>query len=135
MEKAEEEVLLKWCRDQINRVADFHFMGTPSHHMRFEVVPEKSVIYHIYALGGAEPIEPREVVRALTDRMVRAIDAVDGSPLCIVWRRYPDLTEYTREDVGLIHKCSLRLSVMDQDLNQVGLAVLNTEDGSPPPLL
>jgi len=135
MEKSEIEDLMKWSQAEIESSVAFYFMGTPKSHMLFDMGDppkgdarhrEKHIIYHVYGYLGRKP---KELIHVLTNELKGAIERVDAPPLCIVWRRYPDLLD---PDMGEdIYRFGMRFAVMDSNLDQVELSLPEVKDGAP----
>jgi len=122
------ENLVEWAVREIQRPADFYFTGAPRAYIEItgDPINIKRIIYHSYGYKVEGEPDPSPLVHKLVDDIALAIGAIETSPLCIVWRRYPFL-EHVPEWDGW--KCLLRLAIVDKELNQIMLRLPPIEDG------
>ena len=127
------EGLLHGATQEIQRSANFFFLGSPRAYMEIDSGGDtKRIVYYVYGYGTVGEPDPTRLVHRLVDDIALALDQLDVSPICIVWRRYPDLQRDHERD-GWV--CTVRLAVVDRELNQIMLSLPPVEEGGLVPQL
>lgn len=126
----DNEQLIAWSTIRIQSHVDFYFPGNPAAFMEFESRDEtepQRIIFRVYSYIGDSR---RLLVRTLTHEIEEALDKLNVTPICIIWRAYPQLAE-----IDLAWEFRMRLAVMDQNLNQLELDIPSVKEGAKAPLL